>query len=425
MNISALDFFIAGPGPFSEHSVRPMVAARHFAEALAGQGLAERVARIHAHLHGSFASVDAMEPVRSAVMLGLQGERPELVEAAQAHLAGIRTMCSLRLACGRVIAFDERTDFITHRQDASDGIRLTARDAEGGVVMERHFTFTPTLGRNVRALPFRTGRELVRLARESGRDICALILQHESTLRPEAETRARLLESWQIMAQSIQNGCEREDEWAVDSPGPFRAAWLNRELNSTQMASLRDPLSALDWVSLWAIAVSEENAAGGRVVAVPDNETCGILPAVLNYLIQMRDGADEERILRFLLTASAVATLCAAPASAAGVETSLGCAMASAALCDALGGTTEQVVTAAALGLESHRGSRFSTSEYPAIGEPNAIAAVTAINTARIARRTLQPDVGLLDRVITGLQPMTRARLSHPVFSSHPNAVGF
>lgn len=422
---SALDFFTIGLGPSCDHSVLPMLAASRFGEQLVHQGHAAKVRRVKACLGGRFASSPRVSHARAALLLGLQGASPESLDldAIQAHLAGIRSMKSLRLPWGRVVTFDESID-VSCQADAEDGIRLMALDESGTELLSTVETGTTNLdSASVRRFPFQTGSELARLSRESGYDISTLMLRHEAHIRAEAATREALRLVWQTMKQSVLRGCSREPE--IDRPaGSYRAAMLHRELTASPLTGLSDPLTALDWVGLWAIAVSEENAAGGRVVAVPTNETCGILPAVLHYLVRVHGGGEEERVLRFLLTASAISVIGGAAASAAGIETSLACAMASAAICEALGGNAGQVLTAAALGMESHRGTRFTSAEFPAIGEPNAIAAVTAIHTARLALRTPQPDAGLLDRVIShlhaaGARSTAKSRsLPHPLATS-------
>ena len=402
---SMLGFFTIGLGPSCDHSVLPMRAAGRFCERLIQEGVTKKVHRLKVQVHGRFAHFSNLTGVCAAILLGLQGATPNDVEvdSIPGHLAGIRSMKSLRLPWGRVVAFNEARDIVFDAA-AEDGIEFVAFDDAGNVLLSIcGIGTTSQNSSSVRRFPFQTGRELVRLSRECSCDISTLMLRHEASIRPEPETREALWYVWKTMRQSVERGCAREQK-PDGKAGPGCAAWLNRELSACQFSSLVDPLRALDWVDLWAIAVSEENAAGGRVVAVPTNETAGILPAVLHYIVRVHDRSNEEGITRFMLTAGAIAAICAGPAIAAGVETSLGCAMAAGAMCDALGGSTAQVVNAAALGLESHRGIRFTAAEYPAIGAPNAIAAVTAINTARLARHTGQGDDGLLlDRVISHL----------------------
>lgn len=393
---SLLDFFTIGLGPSCAHSVLPMRAAARFCDSLVREGHASKVHRVKVRIGGSCASSANITHVRTALLLGLEGGTPEKVEvdAIPAHLTGIRGMKSLRLPLGRVVVFDESADIFSH-EEAEDGIQFTALDHAGNSLLD----LQQSDSRAKLTFPIQSGSELASLSRASGHDISTLMMRQEGDLRSAKETRESLRRIWQTMKQSVERGCARDDK-----PGSCRARRLNRDLIASPFSSLSDPLAVLDWVGLWAIAVSEENAAGGRVVAVPTNETCGILPAVLHYLVRVNEGREEERVMRFLLTAGAIAMICAGPAFGAGVETSLGCAMASAAMCDALGGNTPQVITAAALALESHRGTRFTPAEFPAIGEPNAIAAVTAIHTARLALRTPQPDAGLLDRVVGHLR---------------------
>jgi len=256
--------------------------------------------------------------------------------------------------------------------------------------------------------PYRSAEDLLRMARESGLTISEMTLRNEACWRPEAETRLGLKRVWEAMRTCVARGCRLEGTLPGGLHVPRRASALYRELCERPEASLNDPLAVLDWVSMWAMAVNEENAAAGRVVTAPTNGAAGLIPAVLHYLTRIR-GAEEEDIARFLLTAGAIAILYKLNASISGAEVGcqgevgVACSMAAGALCEALGGTVPQVENAAEIGMEHNLGLTCDPVgglvQVPCI-ERNAMGAVKAIHAARLALRGDGTHCVSLDKVI-------------------------
>ncbi|MCL5096609.1 MAG: L-serine ammonia-lyase, partial [Candidatus Omnitrophica bacterium] len=329
MTISVLDLFTIGIGPSSSHTVGPMRAARRFATQLAERGRPARVARVETHLYGSLALTGQSHGTDRAVILGLEGETPEAVDVdtIPSRLEQIRARCCLRLGGTRDLAFHEPCDVQYHRTESlpahPNGMRFVAFDAAGASLAEETFysvgggfvitetsTATGRFAMPARKVPFpyQSGKDLLRLGRESGMSVSEMTLRNENCWRPEAETRAGLLRVWRAMQDCVTRGCHAEGSL----PGPLhvarRAPRLFRELTERPEVNLRDPLVVLDWVSMWALAVNEENAAGGRVVTAPTNGASGIVPAMLHYLVRVRN-ADDDGVVRFLLTAGAIGLL--------------------------------------------------------------------------------------------------------------------
>ncbi|MEI9896332.1 MAG: L-serine ammonia-lyase [Chthoniobacter sp.] len=432
--ISVLDLFTIGIGPSSSHTVGPMRAARRFIMRLSETGALETTARVEAHLYGSLALTGKGHGSDRAILHGLEGETPETidVEEMSSRLDTIREQRRLRLGGSRDVPFDERTDLLFHRTETlpahPNGLRFFAFDAAnaellsrtyysigGGFVVNEGAARRDELSAGPRALsyPFRTGDDLLRLGRESGLSISEMTLRNEAAWRPEAETRAGLLRVWQAMRACVKRGCRERGTLPGGLRVPRRAPDLHRELIAHPEAALQDPLAALDWVSLWAMAVNEENAAGGRVVTAPTNGAAGILPAVLHFLVRVHRVTDEDRLTRFLLTAGAIGILYKLNASISGAEVGcqgevgVACSMAAAALCEALGGTVPQVENAAEIGMEHNLGLTCDPVgglvQVPCI-ERNAMGAVKAINAARLALRGDGTHRVSLDRVITTMR---------------------
>lgn len=414
MTISVLDLFTIGIGPSSSHTVGPMRAARRFVRQLQTGGQLTQTRRVEAHLYGSLALTGQGHGTDRAVLLGLEGETPEDVklETIPARLDTIRHQRRLRLNGEHEITFDEAADFHWHRARSlpahPNGLRFVARDAAGKILAEAVFysvgggfviseteAAADQLARSAPAMPFpyRSGDDLLRLARESGLSVSEMTLRNENTWRPEAETRARLLQVWQAMQDCVARGCHAEGALPGALRVARRAPRIHRELTERPEVNLRDPLVVLDWVSMWAMAVNEENAAGGRVVTAPTNGAAGVVPAVLHYLARVRI-ADDDTIIRFLLTAGAIGLLYKLNASISGAEVGcqgevgVACSMAAGALTEALGGTVPQVENAAEIGMEHNLGLTCDPIgglvQVPCI-ERNAMGAVKAINAARLA----------------------------------------
>jgi L-serine dehydratase len=430
MTISVLDLFTIGIGPSSSHTVGPMRAAWRFLDRLTEAGLLDLTARIEAHLYGSLALTGKGHGTDKAVLLGLEGNTPEEVDvdAVLGRIECIRAAKSLRLPGGREIRFDEASDLLFHRRESlpehPNGMRFIARDANGAELLAKTFfsvgggfvvgdqtaaadNLTPAA--RVLPFPFRSGDDLLRLAHTSQLSISEMTLRNEACWRPEVATRAALLRVWQAMQACVDRGCRSDGILPGGLKIVRRAPKLFRELSANPELAARDPLTTLDWVSLWAMAVNEENAAGGRVVTAPTNGAAGIIPAVLHYFVRVQGGTDEDRIVRFLLTAGAIGILYKLNASISGAEVGcqgevgVACSMAAGALCEALGGTVPQVENAAEIGMEHNLGLTCDPIgglvQVPCI-ERNAMGAVKAINAARLSMRGDGTHSVSLDKVI-------------------------
>ena len=434
MAVSAFDLFKIGIGPSSSHTVGPMRAARLFASRLQHEGQLAATERICAQMYGSLGATGKGHGTDKAVLLGLCGFEPDTVDvnAIPGHLSSIRGAKRLPLIGDRDIAFNEKTDLIFYRRETlpfhANAMRFTAFDAAGAELQARVYysvgggfvvsdevaqdgskqkTLAPDT--TVLAHPFHSGADLLALAREHGCSIAELMRRNERHWRTDAEIDAGLLAIWAVMQACVVRGCNTGGVL----PGGFkvrrRAADLHRQLCANPEAALRDPLQVLDWVNLYALAVNEENAAGGRVVTAPTNGAAGIIPAVLHYYTRFVPSANEQGVVDFLLTAAAIGMLYKENASISGAEVGcqgevgVACSMAAGALCAVQGGTPEQVENAAEIGMEHHLGLTCDPVgglvQIPCI-ERNAIASVKAINAARMALRGDGTHHVSLDKVI-------------------------
>lgn len=446
MAVSVFDLFKIGIGPRSSHTVGPMRAARLFGLRLQHEGLLDKVARVQVVLYGSLGATGKGHGSDKAVLLGLAGHEPDTVdvEAIPALLDGIRAG-DLNLVGQHRIAFDEAKDLVFKRRETlpfhTNGMRCFAFDAEGGELANRIYysvgggfivsdevaadgSKQKVIAPDVTVLPypFKTGDELLAQTKKYGLSIAEIMRRNEGHWRPDAETRTGLLKIWGVMQACVQRGCRTEGIL----PGGFkvkrRAPSLYASLTSNPEQALRDPLQVMDWVNLYALAVNEENAAGGRVVTAPTNGAAGIVPAVLHYYSRFVHGANEDGVVDFLLTAAAIGILYKENASISGAEVGcqgevgVACSMAAGALCAVMGGTPEQVENAAEIGMEHHLGLTCDPVgglvQIPCI-ERNAIASVKAINAARMALRGDGTHFVSLDKVIktmrdTGADMMTK-----------------
>jgi L-serine dehydratase len=447
MAVSVFDLFKIGIGPSSSHTVGPMRAARLFVQRLAHDGHLPRTARVQSQLYGSLGATGKGHGSDKAVLLGLIGEAPDTVDvdAVPALLARLRAQRQLVLPGGPTIAFDEKADLRFHRRESlpfhANGMRFTAFDAAGVVLAERCYYSVgggfvvsdevaadgarqKVIVPDTTALPypFHSGDELVALCKQYRLSIAGLMRRNEQHWRTDAEIDTGLAAIWQVMQDCVARGCRTDGVL----PGGFqvkrRAAALHRALCANPEAALRDPLQVLDWVNLYALAVNEENAAGGRVVTAPTNGAAGIVPAVLHYYRRFVPGATDAGVVDFLLTAAAIGLLYKENASISGAEVGcqgevgVACSMAAGALCAVQGGTPEQVENAAEIGMEHHLGLTCDPVgglvQIPCI-ERNAIASVKAINAARMALRGDGSHFVSLDQVIktmreTGADMMTK-----------------
>lgn len=429
MAISVFDLFKIGIGPSSSHTVGPMKAARLFALGLAEEGLLAQTAAVQCELFGSLGATGKGHGSDKAVLLGLEGERPESVaiEAIEPRLHEIRRSGELRLLGGHPVAFSERQHLLFRRTSLPyhpNGMRFAAMNGDGqtisahsyysvggGFVVNESATGASRVMEDdtVLPFPFDTGDELLEICRSRHFSISQVMMENEKVWRSEEQVRAGLLDSWHVMQECVRRGCEQ----AGTLPGGMRVRRRAPELYAALVrqpeASLQDPLTVMDWVNVYAIAVNEENAAGGRVVTAPTNGAAGIIPAVLHYYARFMPGASEDGIVRFLLTAGAVGTLYKKNASISGAdvgcqgEVGVACSMAAAGLAEVRGGTPAQVENAAEVGMEHNLGLTCDPVgglvQIPCI-ERNAMGAVKAINAARLCLRGDGRHHVSLDKVI-------------------------
>ncbi|KRV49500.1 serine ammonia-lyase [Wenjunlia vitaminophila] len=431
MAISVFDLFSVGIGPSSSHTVGPMRAASMFAWRLKKDGLLAQTASVRAELFGSLGATGHGHGTPKAVLLGLEGHVPRTVDVdrADAEVARIRSTGRLRLLATEIgatheIDFDEQSHLVLHRRRSlpyhANGMVLRAFALTGQPLLEKTYYSVgggfvvdqDALGEKrfrpddtVLTHPFRTGDELLRLARETGLSISALMLQNELAWRTEEEVRAGLLEIWQVMRACVARGMSREGILPGGLKVRRRAATAARALRSEG-----DPVSrAMEWVTLYAMAVNEENAAGGRVVTAPTNGAAGIIPAVLHYYTEFVPGADDDGVVRFLLAAGAIGMLFKENASISGAEVGCqgevgaACSMAAGGLAEVLGGSPEQVENAAEIGMEHNLGLTCDPVgglvQIPCI-ERNGMASVKAVTAARMALRGDGRHHVSLDKVI-------------------------
>ncbi len=422
MTLSVLDLFSIGIGPSSSHTVGPMRAGLRFASALRRDGHLGATARVTVELFGSLGATGRGHGSDRAVLLGLEGEDPETVDVDRAveRVEAIRAAGELVLLHEHRIDFDPDTDLVLHLRKSlpghPNGMRFVAYDAAGQTLASREYYsvgggFVVDPG-NVEAdalpgeeaqlpAPFDTAPELMEACRISGRSIAELMMANEDAFRPRAQTRAALLRIWDVMQECVENGCTRTEELL---PGGLqvrrRAPAMRRSLRDQEEATRRlrgdvkDPLWAMEWVNLYALAVNEENASGGRVVTAPTNGAAGIVPAVLHFYTRFVEGADDDGVIDFLLTAGAIGIIFKQCASISGAEVGCqgevgsACSMAAAGMCAVLGGTPEQIENAAEIGIEHNLGLTCDPVgglvQVPCI-ERNAIASMKAINAARLA----------------------------------------
>jgi L-serine dehydratase len=428
MAISVFDLFSIGIGPSSSHTVGPMRAARTFVDGLADEGALATTTRVRAELFGSLGATGHGHGSNKAVLLGLSGERPELIDTDTVadKVALIRESGRLSLRGEHEIGFDEDADLKMHRRKSlpahPNGMTFVAYDADGAIVRER--TYYSVGGGFVRdetyenepaivedstplPYPFRTGADLLAHCAVSGLPVSEIMMLNELSWRTREEVHSGLLEIWQVMVECVHNGCEHSGVLPGGLKVPRRARSLHEKLLAED--GVGDPLYAMDWVSLYALAVNEENAAGGRVVTAPTNGAAGIIPAVLHYYQRFIRGANDDGIVTFLLTAGALGSILKQTGSISGAEVGCqgevgsACAMAAAGLTEILGGSPEQVENAAEIGVEHHLGLTCDPVgglvQIPCI-ERNAVGASKAIHAARMAMRGDGSHIVTLDKAI-------------------------
>jgi L-serine dehydratase len=429
MALSVFDLFKIGIGPSSSHTVGPMRAAARFVEGLRRDDLLGPTHSVKVELYGSLGATGKGHGSDKAVLLGLEGEHPDTVDTAtvDARLAAIRKSGLLNLLGEKSIVFVEKQHLAMIRKPLPQhpngmifrafdeaGLQLRSREyysVGGGFVVDEDAAGADRIVEDatVQPYPFHSGDELMAHCVEHGLSISQLMLANESVWRPEAETRAGLLRIWQVMQDCVEAGCRNEGIMPGGLKVKRRAAALHRQLCKNPEAALRDALSVLDWVNLYALAVNEENASGGRVVTAPTNGAAGIVPAVLHYYVRFIPGANDDGVVRFLLTAAAIGILYKENASISGAEVGcqgevgVACSMAAGALCEVMGGTVQQVENAAEIGMEHNLGLTCDPIgglvQVPCI-ERNAMGSVKAINAVRMALRGDGQHFVSLDKVI-------------------------
>ncbi|MDT0500051.1 MULTISPECIES: L-serine ammonia-lyase [unclassified Halomonas] len=430
MPISVFDLFKVGVGPSSSHTVGPMQAACNFVSELEARELVEHTRRLEVELYGSLSATGIGHGTDHAVIMGLMGERPDQIDpdVIAPRIEALKSSGTLQLASRHAVAFDWQRDVRLLEEslpqhpnamrllaygDEGELYRNTYYSVGGGFVIDEAQSAEGVLDTDHTEIPFdfQTGDELLRMCRDSGLRISELMLENEKAWRSEAEIREGLLTIWKAMQACIEKGMEAEGVL----PGGLNVKRRARNLHQRMLASKDDhsliasTMSAMDWVNLYALAVNEENAAGGRMVTAPTNGAAGIIPAVLQYYMQFRQGACERDVVDFLLAAAAVGILCKKNASISGAEVGCqgevgsACAMAAAGLTELMGGSVDQVENAAEIGLEHNLGLTCDPVgglvQVPCI-ERNAIASVKAINAAQMALRGDGEHFISLDKVI-------------------------
>jgi L-serine dehydratase len=439
MAVSAFDLFKIGIGPSSSHTVGPMRAACRFVDRwLRERGVLVQVRRVRCELFGSLAHTGRGHGTDKAVMLGLEGDMPDRVDpdSIPQRLARIRAEKRIRLLGMHEIAFDEKYDLAFNKRQKlpyhSNGMRFTAwgegeqvlatRDyysVGGGFVVNQDEAAEDRIVPDVTPLPhpFTTGEELLRHCEQSGKSIAGVMWDNELVWRSPEQVRAGLLEIWHAMQACVARGMREAGVLPGGLKVMRRAPGMVAELTSRPEAALRDPLTILDWVNLYALAVNEENAAGGRVVTAPTNGAAGIIPAVLHYYDRFVPGANEDGVIEFLLTAAAIGILYKENASISGAEVGcqgevgVACSMAAGGLTAATGGSIYQVENAAEIGMEHNLGLTCDPIgglvQIPCI-ERNAMGAVKAINAQRMALRGDGKHRVSLDKVIRTMRDTGR-----------------
>lgn len=423
---SIFELFKIGIGPSSSHTVGPMRAARQFAQELDASGRLPQTHRVKVDLYGSLALTGKGHGTDRAILLGLSGEIADQVDPASIDpkLSKIREQQRLALFGIRPIQFDYDKDLIFRKTEVlpghSNGMRFRAYDDTGEEIADRIFYsvgggFIVGEGeqRNEKSdtaahipYPFKSAADLLHFGQESAKPIWQMVLENEKASRTEAEIREGVSRIWQAMTVCTQRGFQTEGILPGGLNVRRRAPKMYRDISARKPA---DPLDVVDWINVFAIAVNEENAAGGRIVTAPTNGAAGIIPAVGHYYQKFIEGADDDGIFRYLLTAGAIGILYKENASISGAEVGcqgevgVACSMAAGGLVAALGGTNEQVEHAAEIGMEHNLGMTCDPIgglvQIPCI-ERNAFGAVKAVNAARMAMNETEGHKVSLDQVI-------------------------
>src|SRR5271165_5463787 len=437
LKTSIFEIFKIGIGPSSSHTVGPMRAARQFGLDLQDRELLGRLARVRVELFGSLALTGHGHQTDRAILLGLSGEEPEKVDPAsiEEKVSSIRQQRALRLLNSVAIPFHEDDDLLFLNTQTlpghSNGMRFTAFDQGGNELYSAIFYsvgggFVAREGEDAGhselkapPFPFSSADQLLEIGDQQKMAIWQIVLENEKTWREETQVRIDLDRIWEVMQACVARGLETEGILPGGLNVRRRAPRLARKLKEHGGA---DPLAPMDWVNVYAMAVNEENAAGGRVVTAPTNGAAGIIPAVAKYYQRFVEGASDEGLFRYFLTAGAIGILYKENASISGAEVGcqgevgVACSMAAGGLVAAQGGSNRQVEYAAEIGMEHNLGMTCDPIgglvQIPCI-ERNAMGSVKAINASRIAMRETDEHKVSLDQVIatmyqTGLDMQSR-----------------
>ena len=442
MAVSVFELFKIGIGPSSSHTVGPKLAAHTFVQRLQSSKLLEQVASVEVTLFGSLAFTGRGHGTDKAVLLGLSGERPDLVDpdSIEGIVQDIHDKGLIRLAGQFEVGFSEKADLKFNKRETlphhTNGMRFAAFDESGEKLLQREYysvgggfvvnqdeAASDRIVKDETRLPFAfsTGNELLALCASHEMSIAGIMLANEKQWRSEEEIREGLLKIWAAMHGCIKRGIASSGELPGGLNVTRRAPSLHRELSQSSESADRDPLKIIDWVNLYALAVNEENAAGGRVVTAPTNGAAGIIPAVLNYYMNFIHHSNEDGIIEFLLTAGAIGILYVLNASISGAEVGcqgevgVACSMAAGGLTAAMGGSMNQVENAAEIGMEHNLGLTCD----PVGGlvqihciERNAMGSVKAINAQRLAMQGEGKHKVSLDKVIKTMRE-TGADMKH------------
>ncbi len=435
MGISVFDLFSIGLGPSSSHTVGPMRAAKRFLLYLEKMGIFDHVSRIQTNLYGSLALTGKGHATDIAIMLGLEGETPEGIdpESVQARIERIRSTKKLNLFGRKVVSFQENDDLLFLKDEIlpyhPNGICFTAYGSTGEMLVSRKLYSVgggfvvdedeATQGNDtilettkpVFPYPFDTSDELLKIGQRTGLSIRDIMMENEKTLRTPEEIQSGILHIWAVMKQSIERG--RSIEGIL--PGGLFVQRRAKSIYDSLMQAGRKPkpTDVMEWVSLWALAVNEENAAGSRVVTAPTNGSAGVIPAVVRYYEEFHDNPTEDAIVTFFLVAGAIGILYKKGASISAAEmgcmgeVGVACSMAAAGLTAVYGGTNAQIENAAEIGMEHNLGLTCDPIkglvQIPCI-ERNTMGAVKAINAALLALQGDGSHRVTLDQVIATMK---------------------
>ncbi len=428
--VSVFELFSIGLGPSSSHTVGPMRAAKSFIHSLQKKRLLPLIREVIVELYGSLAMTGKGHGTDTAILLGLEGESPESVDPASvaSRIASITENGQLRLGEDLSIPFDPDQHMLFRRGDRltyhSNAMRFKAFDARGecvandvfysvggGFIVHQDQIFSEGVANSDVHVPypFQTCKELQEHCLDAGKTIAQIMMENEKIRRSEAEIKSGILRIWTVMQESAQRGCQNEGILPGGLQVKRRAPSLYRKLVQDEREEQEDPHRVLDWVSLWALAVNEENAAGGRIVTAPTNGAAGVIPAVLHYYQKFTPSPTQEGVITFLLTAAAIGILYKEGASISAAEmgcqgeVGVACSMAAGALTAALGGTFAEIESAAEIGMEHHLGLTCDPIaglvQIPCIMR-NTKGALHAINASRRARDEKGENRVRLDEVI-------------------------